>query len=571
MKSIVELEKVSFYYPERETPSLKEINLTLNSGEFVLLIGPSGCGKTTLLETIAGVIPHSTGGRIRGKVIVDGEDVLRSGNKKRGIVGLVLQDPESQLTNLYVEDEIAFGPENLSRPKEQIIESLEEVLKYARLTKFRRSFVYALSGGQKQRVAIAAGLIMKPKILLMDGPTTNLDPIGANEVLQIINQLNETGVTEVVLISSNKIDALLPLATRIVVMDSSSSIVLDGKPEEVILKHLDLLKEIGVFVPELGWLIGELAKKGYSSLKLTSTVDDAYEEIKPLDLKLQGISQLDKTEEALETTREVVIQASDLTFGYSEIEVLHRTSLTIYKGEALAIVGQNGSGKTTLMKLLAGLRLPKTGKIEFMGKDTHETPALGQIGYVFQYPEHQFVTNTVIGELLFGLNGLNTPPQKAQQTVDELLAMFNLESKKDQSPYLLSMGEKRRLSVATMLAIEPEVLILDEPTTGLDRSDTDNLMAVLHKFVKEKGITVIQVSHDMEQIAEFASRVILLNEGNIIFDGTPEGLFADQELLERCKLMAPPVAILARRLWSNQTHVPITVRELLKETSYADA
>lgn len=564
MGIIVELEKVTFFYPEKETPSLKEVSLTLSSGEFVLLIGPSGCGKTTLLETIAGVIPHATGGRIRGKVMVEGEDTLRSQVKKRGTIGLVLQDPESQLTNLYVEDEVAFGPENLSRPREEIKERLEEVLKYARLTKFRRSFVYALSGGQKQRVAIAAGLIMQPKVLLMDGPTTNLDPIGADEVLQLINRLKETGDTETVLISANKIDSLLPLATRIIVMDSSGSIMLDGTPEQVILEHLDELKQLGVFIPELGLLSGELRKKGLP-VKLPRTVAEAYQELQPLQLKPPDLSYSDKIDPDLGLTQETLIQVKDLTFGYSGNEVLHHISLTIHRGEALAVVGQNGSGKTTLMKLLAGLRLPKSGNIEFLGKDTRAAPVLGQVGYVFQYPEHQFVTNTVIDELLFGFKSLHVSAQQTQEIVNHLLQVFNLEDKKNQSPYLLSMGEKRRLSVATMLAIQPNVLILDEPTTGLDRKDTENLMALLRQFVVEKGVTIIQVSHDMEQVAEFASRVVILNEGNIIFDDTPVALFANQELLESCKLIAPPVALLSRQLWPDEPRAPITVKEFLQE------
>lgn len=567
MDTIVELKKVTFFYPDKQIPSLKEINLTLCEGEFVLLIGPSGCGKTTLLETIAGVIPHATGGRIQGTVLVKDVDILRSEDKKRGTVGLVLQDPESQLTNLYVEDEIAFGPENLSRPKDEINQSLEDVLKFSRLTKFRRSFVYALSGGQKQRVAIAAGLIMQPEILLMDGPTTNLDPIGADEVLQLINHLTETGKTKTVLISANKIDSLLPLATRILVMDPCGSIILDGTPDEIILGHFDTLKALGIFIPELGLLAGELHKQG-NEIGLPKTVDEAKDLVKPLNLKLNPI----KISSMQNTTEKIpVIQIKNLSFGYNQNEVLHQISLTIYRGEALAIVGQNGSGKTTLMKLLAGLRFPKSGVIEFQGKNTRDVLKLGQVGYVFQYPEHQFVTNTVEDELLLGLQTMIIPASEAEKIVNDLLKTFNLEDKKNQSPYFLSMGEKRRLSVATMLTTRPDVLILDEPTTGLDRKDTENLMSLLKQFVIERQITVIQVSHDMEQVAEFASRVVILNEGNIIFDGPTRALFSDGPLMESCKLMAPPIARLSKQLWPDCDHTPITVKGFIEEVFDAAA
>jgi energy-coupling factor transport system ATP-binding protein len=567
MDKIVELSKVTFFYPDQELPSLKDINLTLHAGEFVLLIGPSGCGKTTLLETIAGVIPHATGGRIQGKVLINEIDILRTQEKKRGIVGLILQDPESQLTNLYVEDEIAFGPENLSWPKDDIIASLEDVLTFSRLAKFRRSFVYALSGGQKQRVAIAAGLVMQPEVLLMDGPTTNLDPIGAEEVLQLINRLTESGKTKTVLISANKIDALLPLATRIIVMDPCGSIVLDGTPEDIILNHLEDLKALGVFVPEFGWLVGEFRKRGIE-INLPRTVNEAFQNIKPLNLNPPSKSIKGGEDH---NDRIPVITIKNLRFGYSKQEVLHSISLDIYKGEALAIVGQNGSGKTTLMKLLAGLRLPTSGTIEFMGKDTRDVLKLGQVGYVFQYPEHQFVTNTVEDELLLGLHSINTPEEQANSIVEELLRIFHLEDKKKQSPYFLSMGEKRRLSVATMLSTRPDVLILDEPTTGLDRKDTENLMSLLKKFVHERGITVIQVSHDMEQVAEFASRVVILNEGNIVFDGSTQSLFADQDLMASCKLMAPPVAQLSKMLWQDETKMPITVKDFVEEVLDATA
>lgn len=557
---LAKLENITFFYPEIEEPALEEINLALEPDEFVLLTGPSGCGKTTLLEVIAGVIPSSTGGRIRGKVLVNGVDILRSEDKQRGTVGLVLQDPEAQLTNLYVEDEIAFGLENLSLPRDEIKTRLNEVLHYARLERLRHSFVYALSGGQKQRVAIAAGLAMQPKVLLMDGPTTNLDPQGAEEVLRLITKMRATGETEAVLLSGNKIDALLPLATRVIVMDQGR-IVLDGTPEEVILDHLDTLKELGVFIPELGLVAGELRQHGVADLALPRTVDEAVESLKPLNLPLPPTTdRLDGHQE------ELVVEAQDVRFGYERgKEVLHGIDLHIHRGEFLAVVGQNGSGKTTMMKLVAGLREPQEGQIYVCGHDTCVEPPLGRVGYVFQYPDHQFVTQSVEEELRFGLRLAGLNEEERQRRIDEMLETFDLTAKRDQSPYILSMGEKRRLSVATMLVIEPEILILDEPTTGLDRKDTRNLMALLDRFVREKGITVIQVSHDMEQVAEYCSRVVVLDQGHIIFDGTPEGLFMQEALMRESKLDAPPVAALSQRLWPDARRVPITVNEFLEE------
>lgn len=554
--NLVSLQDVTFFYPGKKHPVLDEIDLSLDSGEFVLLIGPSGCGKTTLLQTIAGVTPHSTGGRIRGKVLIEGTDILRSSNERRGVVGLVLQDPEAQLTNLYVEDEVAFGPENLCLPKEEVLARVKEVSGHARIEDLRHRFVYTLSGGQKQRVAIAGGLAMRPRVLLMDGPTTNLDPQGADEVLQLINRLR-AGDTEAVLIASNKIDALLPLATRLIVM-SEGRIILEGTPEQVILGNIDLLRELGLFVPELGSIIAEFKQRGIE-LSLPRTVTQAAEILAPLGLKTPCLS-----EKSNSNTTEPIVKIESICFGYDEKQVLHDLSLTINKGEFLAVVGQNGSGKTTLMKLIAGLRKSLSGKISVCGEDTRIKSPLGRVGYVFQYPEHQFVTPTVEEELQFGLELLGLSPEEVARRVKEMLELFGLEEKRGNPPYILSMGEKRRLSVATMLSLEPEILILDEPTTGLDRNDTENLMALLNRLVQEQSITVIQVSHDMEQVAEFATRVIVLDNGKIVFDGTPRTLFLNEAILASCKLGAPPVAELAKQLWPGCQNIPITIKEVLR-------
>lgn len=559
MDKLVELKRVTFFHPGKETqPVLDEISLSLGPNEFVLLIGPSGCGKTTLLSAIAGVL---TTGTIRGTVLVEGADMYRGEDKKRGTIGFVLQDPESQLLNLNVSDEVAFGLENLCLPKDEIRERMDEAITYARLQEIRESFIYALSGGQKQRVSIAAGLAMRPKVLLMDGPVTNLDPQGASEVLQLITRMRKSG-TEAVVLAANKIDALLPLATRILVMDKGK-IILDGPPE-IILERLDLLQQLGIFVPELGPVIKKLLPE---ITKMPRTVEEAAKLLLPMRLVLP-----DHRDRSSINNNQPVIEASDVRFGYDEEdEVLHGVSFEVRQGEFLAVVGQNGSGKTTLMKLVAGLRDPQSGTIRVFGKDTRAESPLGKVGYVFQYPEHQFVTPTVEEELSFGLELLDLSPGEIANRAEKMLEIFGLEGRQGESPYILSMGEKRRLSVATMLALEPQLLILDEPTTGLDRRDTENLMQLLEEFVQEQGITVIQVSHDMEQIAEFCSRVVALGDGKIIFEGTPRALFRNKKLLVSCKLGAPPVAELSQRLWPDAVEAPITVKEFTMEVKHAAA
>jgi len=556
---LVQLERVSFWNPDEEQPALDDISLELNPGDFALLLGPTGCGKTTLFQVLAGIIPAATGGRIRGRVLIDGSDILRDDDKKRGVVGLILQDPEVQMTSLYVEDEVAFGPENLCLLEETIHDRVDEALQYARLDHLRKALIYPLSGGQKQRVAIAAGLAMRPRVLLMDGPTTNLDPAGAGEVLQLITRLRETGETEAVLIAANKIDALLPLATRIIVMDGGR-IIFDASPEEVVLDHIDLLHEIGVFIPELALITARLnapeyARRGKSLPGLPREVNQAIEMLRPLHLDMPALP------DATPVTSEPVIELDNVHFGYDGREVLRGLSLTVHRGESLAIVGQNGSGKTTMVKLIAGLRTPQAGAIRVGGKLTQEASPLGRVGYVFQYPVHQFVAQTVEEELAFSLRRLELADGESARMVDETLELFGLTDKRLQPPYILSMGEKRWLSVATMTIMRPEILILDEPTTGLDRRSTDALMRLLDAMVRDHGITLIQVSHDMEQIAEFSSRVVALDGGRLVFDDTPRALFSNHAVLASCQLAAPPVARVAQGLWPDRERTPITIGE----------
>ncbi len=564
METLIELDNVSFFYPgngdsatSKEEAALANVNLSIRSGDFVILIGPSGCGKSTLLQIMAGVIPEYTGGRIRGRVLVESTDILRTDDNLMGRVGLVLQNPESQLTNLFVEDEVMFPLENMCLPRQEILQRTEEVIRYARLGEIRGNFVYQLSGGQTQRVAIASGLAMRPKVLLMDGPTTNLDPEGADEVLHLISRMRNTGETEAVVIAANKIDAFLKLATRIVVMDRGR-VVADGPPD-LILERLDFLEDLGVFIPGLGKITGQLQRDLGTSLQLICTVEEAGNKLSPLCLKKPAINHRGEPS----AQKEEVINVQGVSFGYTEKDVLRNLSLTVPREEFLAVVGQNGSGKTTLMKLIAGLRKPRKGDILVGKVNTKKESPLGRVGYVFQNPEHQFVATTVREELEQGLEQLGIPPNEIERKTMEMLKMFRLARLRNEPPYTLSMGEKRLLSVATVLILEPEIVILDEPTTGLDRKSTRMMMSILDRFVRKQGITVIQVSHDMEQVAEFATRVVVLESGQIIHDSSPRELFAREDILQTCKLGAPPAARLSKLLWPEAESLPITTKEFL--------
>ena len=558
----ITLQNVRFSYTQDSSPALDQLSLELNPGEIVLLVGPTGSGKTTLLQILAGVTPQVTGGRISGQVMLDATDILRTAGACRGRVGLVLQDPEAQLVNLTVTDEIVFGPENLKLPVEEIHIRLAWALEKCRLEAVKEEYVYALSGGQKQRIAIAAGLAMKPEVLLLDGPLTNLDPEGAREVLQTISELIETHSTQVVMISSNKIDTLLPLATRILVLDKGK-IVFDGNPESV-LQQGESYSGLGLFLPEVANLWPTIQSKEPEHL-LPKTAEDAVSALRKFDPThlVQNVNHRNGTSQ-----QEDIVEVKGLTFDYGRGPVLSGVDLQIKKGEFAAVVGQNGSGKSTLMSLITGLRTAKSGKIKIAGKDIQKVSPQGIVGYVFQYPEHQFVADTVEKELRFGL-AERIEPAELERRVKEILHLFCMEGKENVSPYSLSVGEKRMLSVASMLVIRPKLLILDEPTTGLDRRLTTSLMTILKRFVDESGLTVLQVSHDMEQIAEYCTKVAVIDQGRMIFTGTPRALFLNAEVLRCAKLNAPVIFQIAKKLFPNDENLPVTVDQFLAEVAYA--
>jgi energy-coupling factor transport system ATP-binding protein len=554
------LKDVEFTYPEQTTPAINAMSVRIEDGECVLVIGPSGSGKTTLLLTMAGIVPHHTGGTFQGSVFLNQIDVISTPQHVKGVIGMILQDTEAQLVSMNVEGEIAFGPENLCLPRGEIQKRLEWAIQKARLAGKEQSFVYALSGGQKQRVAMAAGLAMHPKVLLLDGPTTNLDPMGAREVLEMIKEVRSANLSETIVIAANRVDEFLSIATRIIVVNNGE-IVLDGTPEQVILDNIELLTSLGLFVPDIGVIYAALQTRNqHQGSRFPTTVEAAAKALSHLQL-----GEVTPAPEPKKNPGIPVINVANVSFAYNNGPlVLTNLSLVVSAGESLAVLGQNGCGKTTLMKLIAGLQKPNGGTVLISGKNTIKHPPLGIVGYVFQNPEHQFVTHTVVAELRLSLSRQGLTLEEIEVRVAETLAQFDLVSVRDASPYSLSVGQKRRLSVATMAIMRPKVLILDEPTTGLDQRRTTQLMNIVHGLV-EKGTTLIQVTHDMDQVALFARRVVVIEDGTIVFDGTPRGLFQQSNLLRQTKLEAPPAARLARLLWPTRVP-PITVSEFLEAT-----
>ncbi len=556
---MIEFKEFSFWYPETKAPALDSINLSIQDGKKVLILGPSGCGKSTLLLAMNGVVPQLTGGEVKGRVFINQMDTRDTQVAQlASSVGLILQDPESQLTNLYVFDEIAFGPENLNLPEEEIIRRVNLSLDKAGINNLRDSSVFALSGGQKQRVAIASAMAMLPKIMLLDNPTSNLDPVGSRETYQTIRELASYQEISTIVLADHRPDEVIDMVDRLLIMDKGK-IILDGKPREILEKNGRFLKnELGIFLPQMAEL-GFCLKDTNWSISLPLTIQEAQERFSTTKFLKKEETILSQEASTTQEPGTNIIRIKDVKFAYPKDElVVKGVSFDIREGEFLCLVGKNGSGKTTLAKMIVGLLKPVNGSIFLDGKDLREISLrnlISSMGYVFQYPEHQFVAQNVFDEVAYSLRALKLPEETVNEQVNRMLEMFSLQNLTTVSPLTLSKGQKRRLSVATMLVTQPRLLILDEPMTGQDQKNIINLLAILNRL-RQEGTTIIEITHDMEHVASYADRVVGMSSGEKIFDGTPAELFTNLKMLNDLSLEAPPIVVLSNFLRSKGIPLP---------------
>lgn len=545
---MIQIDNLSFTYPGKTEPTLRNINLSVGRGEFVLITGPTGCGKSTLLKCLSGVIPHNSEGTVIGSVFVDGRDVARTPlSALSRKVGLVQQNPDDQIFSLMVEDEVAFGPENLNLPAGEIDRRIDRALEQVGMAPFREKSVHALSGGQKQRVAIAAILSMSPSLILLDEPASQLDPLGAREVLSVIAGVNAEKNSTIVLVE-HRIHEVAHLADRIVVMDDGA-VVLDAAREDAFGKHIDIFLKLGLRVPETVELFHRL-EIGGAPLTETEAFDALRKRINPAGAR--GVKPLQNGCEKERPGGDApALCMRDVWFAYEDENwILKGLDLDIRRGELVALLGNNGSGKSTLLLHMCGVLKPKRGEVNVFGRSiarVRPEQLAGEAGVVFQDPGLMLFCDSVQKEVAFGPGNLKLKRGEIQQRVTNALAAMTIEDLADEPPQALSGGQRLRTAVASVLSLRPRLLLLDEPTSGQDKRNIARFMDYV-KALSGRDMTCVFITHDMDTALAYADRVVLMDEGRMIANGAVEGIFRDVDLLGQTALAPPQALTLSTRL-----------------------
>lgn len=548
---MIDVEGLWYTYPNVPEPALKDINLQINSGEFILLTGPSGCGKTTFCRCLNGLIPHFYNGEIKGDITVDGLHTRDHPTYELAKhVGLIFQNPDNQIFSLTVEKDIAFGLENLGLPKGRMVEEIDWAMDRVGIASLRERGTHELSGGQKQRLTIASVLAMHPGIIVMDEPTAYLDPMGAERIFNILHTLNEEQGITIILIE-HRMDLAVKYCNRIIVFDKGQ-VVSDGSPRDIFTA--DETRLIGVGIPRMVELGRRLRQNGVKiDIPLDST--EAFNNLAPYFKEFRPA----KTRNDLpdlngvvgEYSHSPIIQLRDLAYTYyTGVNALRGVTLDINRGEYVAVMGENGAGKTTMVKHFNGLLRPKEGKVIVDGEDIAKKSVATmarKVGLVFQNSDDQLFAEDVEEEISFALRNFGYSEEVTRERVNWALNLLDIERYKKSSPFILSGGERKRVALASVLAWNPDVLILDEPTVGQDYGQKERLKHFLLQL-RTQGKTVVIVTHDVEFVAESQPRIVLMAQGKIVADGPAKKIMTDAKDLETCSVAPPEVTKLFSKL-----------------------
>lgn len=592
MTAMVKVENLHWRYPSfgdaQDNPwCLKGIELEVNRGEFFGITGPSGAGKTTLCKCIMGVIPHGLkipfglyNYHIQGRVFLDGELITgvdpaghvvdgeaRGTLLGRGVAspkaGMVFQDPETQFIRMSVLHEVAFGLQLLKLPREEIERRVREALELVGLGYLIDDAEYIhpndLSGGQKQRVAIASYLALRPELLILDEPTSDLDPRGKSEVIETVRMLHDQHHVTVIMVEQDP-ELLRRFCDRVALIEDGQVRLV--QPSAEFYRQVSELRDCAIYKFE----VSEIAVQ--STIRLGGNVPISIEECvscfpTDLDSSYQPPDPVPQGEPLLEVR--------DLQYVYEDgTHALQGVNFTLYKGEILALLGTNGSGKTTVGKILNGIYQPSAGSVRVLGMDIAKRAVRKQlpryVGYVFQNPDHQIFTRKVRDEISYGLKNLDLPEEERRERMQQALEAVGLAGQADEDPLFLGKGQRQRLAVASILAMRPQIIIVDEPTTGQDYRMVSSIMELLEELQRQ-GNTVLIISHDMTLVANYCHRVVVLLNGRDVFTGSPRELFSDPENLRATQLCAPQAITLSVAMRERNPEFPL----LLNRTEWIRA
>ena len=561
---MIEIQELTFKYSGAKTNALENISLTIEKGGFVGIIGESGAGKTTLCNCINGLIPHHFTGDFYGSVKVAGNDTFDIDAGKLALkVGSVFQDIESQLTGYFVEDEILFGLENFGIPEDQIEKRINSALETLGIQELRYREIASLSGGQKQKVIFAAILALEPEVLVLDEPTGELDPASSVQIFALLKKLNEEkGIT--IVIAEQKIMLLCEYVKKLIVLEKGTCVHY-GEIRST-LTHQKEMEEAGINCPRVLTLTGKMEKeellpseiRGEGRICLNAQEaaviirkvigNKTAASVKKQNTQIDAESQVASEEKKSASDEQTVLEFSHVSFSYNETANVKELNVKIKKGDFTAIIGSNGAGKSTFSKLCNGLLKPSTGDVLVLGKNTknEKVSSLARhIGFLFQNPDRQICCQTVREEIAFSLMNNNVPKEEIDARVEKTIKDFGFNP--DTEPFNMSRGQRQRLCLACLIALNPQILILDEPTTGLDYRECMEVMEKI-RTLNENGTTVIMVCHDMEVVLDFAKEIIVMNRGEILGEGKTRSVLGDTTLLQKARLLPPQIAQVAMLL-----------------------
>ena len=574
--SVITVENLRYRYPHAKELALDGLDFSVEKGEFIGIIGENGAGKSTLSQALMGLVPQFYKGAYGGTVMVDGIEAGRTPVAQLcGHVGLVFQNPFNQLSgakdNVY--EEVAFGMQNLGVPAEEMKNRVEEALKLLDIWQYRDRNHFDLSGGQMQRVAIASVLVMRPDVMILDEPTSQLDPEGSDEVFKAVETLTGSGIT--ILMIEQKIEKLAAYCDRILLLHKGKQIAFDTPQKVFSMPDLNnygiqapaftrICKAEGVTLADGTYPVtveeaaGVLREKRLGAPACADGGERAH--------KAAGVEAAQAggpAESAVSSDEQFCIENLDFSY-LADVPVLKNLNMKLDK-RPTAIIGQNGAGKTTLVKLLKGLLKPVSGSIYFHGEDiSGKTVAMlaGNVGYVFQNPDDQIFKYNVMDEILFGPLNIGMDAERAKKEAERALKLTGLTGKEKENPYDLELYERKMTAIASVLAMDTDVLILDEPTIAQDWKGRQIIGGII-RSLSERGKLVIAILHDMDFVAENFERVIIMAHGRMLADGTAKEVFAQEEALKKARLQKPYVMQLCEALGYEKSY--LTVEELLKD------